>query len=93
MVFKKIGSISITRDKVLKDNLGFFKNITKIVKNSNRPIIIFPQATRVLPSERPPFKKGAGRIYQELNIYCQPIAINSGFVWPKKGEKNQTRRL
>ena len=90
---RKIGSISITRDKVLKDNLGFFKNITKIVKNSNRPIIIFPQATRVLPSERPPFKKGAGRIYQELNIYCQPVAINSGFVWPKKGIKGQIEKL
>ena len=90
---RKIGSISITRDKVLKDNLGFFKNITKIVKNSNRPIIIFPQATRVLPSERPPFKKGAGRIYQELNIYCQPIAINSGFVWPKKGEKKSNKEI
>ena len=90
---RKIGSISITRDKVLKDNLGFFKNITKIVKNSNRPIIIFPQATRVLPSERPPFKKGAGRIYQELNIYCQPIAINSGFVWPKKGEKRSNKEI
>ena len=90
---RKIGSISITRDKVLKDNLGFFKNITKIVKNSNRPIIIFPQATRVLPFWKTTFKKGAGRIYQELNIYCQPIAINSGFVWPKKGEKRSNKEI
>ena len=90
---KKIGSISITRDKISKDNLGFFNDITKIVKNSNRPIIIFPQATRVLPFERPPFKKGAGRIYQELNIYCQPVAINSGFVWPKRGKKKSNREI
>ena len=46
---KKIGSISIARDKVTKDNLNFFQDIKKIVNNSNRPIIIFPQATRVLP--------------------------------------------
>tara|TARA_B100000003_G_scaffold206448_1_gene221984 strand:- start:749 stop:1450 length:702 start_codon:yes stop_codon:yes gene_type:complete len=90
---KKIGSISITRDKISKDNLSFFNDITKIVKNSNRPIIIFPQATRVLPFERPPFKKGAGRIYQELNIYCQPVAINSGFVWPKRGKKKSNREI
>ena len=51
-------------------------------------MIIFPQGTRVLPDERPPFKKGASRIYEELKISCQPVAINSGYVWPKKGQKN-----
>ncbi len=82
---KKIGSISINRNKVTKDNLGFFDDISKIISNSERPIIIFPQGTRVLPEERPTFKKGASRIYEELKITCQPVAINSGFVWPKKG--------
>ena len=27
------------------------------------------------------------RIYEELKIKCQPVAINSGYVWPKKGKK------
>ena len=27
------------------------------------------------------------RIYKELNISCQPIAINSGNTWPKHGQK------
>ena len=90
---KKIGSISINRDKITRDNLSFFKNISKIVNNSNRPLIIFPQATRVLPTERPPFKKGAARIYEELKILCQPVAINSGFVWPKKGIKNPNKEI
>ncbi len=90
---KKIGSISIQRDKVTKTNLNFFSNIEKVVNTSSRPIIIFPQATRVLPTERPPFKKGAGRIYEELNIYCQPVAINSGFVWPKKGKKYSNKTI
>ena len=84
---KKIGSISIKRNKISKDNLGFFDDIAKIISNSKRPLIIFPQGTRVLPNERPPFKKGASRIYEELAIACQPIAINSGYVWPKKGTK------
>ena len=82
---KKIGSISIKRNKTTKDNLGFFHEISSIVENSKRPLIIFPQGTRVLPHERPEFKKGASRIYQELKIACQPIAINSGYTWPKKG--------
>ena len=84
---KKIGSISINRNKVSKDNLGFFEDILRTVNDSNRPLIIFPQGTRVLPDERPLFKKGASRIYQELKIACQPVAINSGYVWPKNGKK------
>ena len=46
---KKIGSISIKRDKISRDNLGFFNKISEIVLNSNRPLLIFPQGTRVLP--------------------------------------------
>ena len=80
---KKIGSISIDRNKVTKENLGFFDKILNSVKSSNRPLLIFPQGTRVSPTERPDFKKGTSRIYETLKIKCQPVAINSGFVWPK----------
>ena len=90
---RKIGSISIKRNKITKDNLGFFEDIRKIISNSKRPLIIFPQGTRVLPNERPPFKKGASRIYEELKIACQPVAINSGYVWPKKGLKKSHRTI
>ena len=90
---KKIGSVSIKRNKVTKDNLSFFNDITQIINNSNRPLIIFPQGTRVSPDERPPFKKGASRIYEELNIACQPVAINSGYIWPKKGFKNTNKTI
>ena len=82
---KKIGSISIKRNKISKGNLDFYENISQAISITNRPIIIFPQGTRVLPHERPPFKKGASKIYEKLKISCQPIAINSGYVWPKTG--------
>ena len=83
LYLKKIGSISISRNKTTKENLGFFEEILKTVNNSNRPLLIFPQGTRVLPNERPRFKKGIGRIYETLKIKCQPVALNSGYVWPK----------
>ncbi len=90
---KKIGSISIKRGKISKDNLDFFDDISKVVSNTKRPLIIFPQGTRVLPEERPKFKKGASRIYEELKIICQPLAINSGYVWPKKGIKQSHKTI
>tara|TARA_B100001093_G_scaffold474675_1_gene499567 strand:- start:1336 stop:2037 length:702 start_codon:yes stop_codon:yes gene_type:complete len=90
---KKIGSISIERGKVTKNNLDFFEKIYESVLNSDRPLIIFPQGTRVLPNERPPFKKGVAKIYEKLNIACQPVAINSGNVWPKNAKKIPGRTI
>ena len=84
---KKIGSVSIKRNIISKDNLGFFSDILKLINTTSRPLIIFPQGTRLLPEDRTPFKKGVGRIYEELKISCQPIAINSGYTWPKYGTK------
>ena len=90
---KKIGSICIDRNKVTKENIGFFDQISYLVKSSNRPLIIFPQGTRLAPKDREPFKKGASRIYDELKIKCQPVAINSGSVWPKKDKLKSHKNL
>ena len=80
---KKIGSIDIVRDTTTKDNLDFFDKIKDNIEISKRPLLIFPQGTRVRFGERTPFKKGAGRIYQALNLPCVPVALNTGKVWPK----------
>jgi len=84
---KKISSISIKRNRVSKENLSFFDDISKQIDSSDRPLIIFPQGTRLPPKDRTPFKKGSSRIYDELKIPCQPVAVNSGNTWPKKGSK------
>ncbi len=83
---KKIESISIDRNKINKENLDFYEKIKLSSTSTDRPIIIFPQATRVAFDDRSQFKKGASRIYESLNIKCQPVAINSGTVWPKSGK-------
>ena len=92
---KKIGSISINRDKISKDNYGFYDKIINITNNTKRPVIIFPQATRTSPDEKIPFKKGVSKIYEKLNFICVPVALNSGDVWPKNGslKPNKTIRV
>ena len=85
LYLKKIKSIEIIRGTTTKDNLNFFDNVANIIKNESRPLLIFPQGTRIKVGEKIPFKKGVGRIYQALNISCVPVALNSGKVWPKKG--------
>ena len=85
LYLKKIKSIEIVRDTTTKDNLNFFNKVANIIKNEKRPLLIFPQGTRVKVDDKVPFKKGAGRIYEALNISCVPVALNSGKVWPKHG--------
>ena len=85
LYLKKIKSIEIVRDTTTKDNLNFFDKVANIIKNEKRPLLIFPQGTRVDVNDKVPFKKGVGRIYEALNISCVPIALNSGKVWPKHG--------
>ena len=80
---KKIGSIEIVREKTTKENLNFFDKIKNTVQKNNRPLLIFPQGTRVKFNERIPFKKGVGRIYNSLDLPCIPVALNSGRIWPK----------
>ena len=85
LYLKKIKSIEIIRGRTTKDNLNFFDKVANIIKNEKRPLLIFPQGTRVKINDRVPFKKGVGRIYEALNISCVPVALNSGKVWPKQG--------
>jgi 1-acyl-sn-glycerol-3-phosphate acyltransferase len=63
------------------------------IDRGDRPIIIFPQGTRLNPKDRSDFKKGASRIYDELKIKCQPVAINSGYTWPKRGMLEPNKSL
>jgi len=89
---KKIGSIPVERNKISKEKINFVDSI-KISSQDNRPIVIFPQGTRTNPNDRPDFKKGVARIYQELNISCLPVTINSGEVWPKNGNLSKNKKI
>ena len=80
---RKIGAIEIIRETTTKENLDFFDKIKNKINNENRPLLIFPQGTRVKTNEQVPFKKGVGRIYDKLKLPCIPVALDSGKVWPK----------
>ena len=80
---KKIGSIDIVREITTKENLNFLDKIKNTIQKNNRPLLIFPQGTRVKFDDRRPFKRGVGKIYESLGIPCIPVALNSGKIWPK----------
>lgn len=56
------------------------------VEKQGRPIIIFPQGTRVhtwQTTEDKPYKPGVVRMYKASNMPIVPLALNSGMFWPR----------
>lgn len=48
-----------------------------------RPILIFPEGTRVAPGEQPPLQPGFTGLYRRLGLPVVPVALDSGRVWPR----------
>jgi 1-acyl-sn-glycerol-3-phosphate acyltransferase len=57
-------------------------------KAEGRPIVIFPQGTRVPAGEHRRYKPGVVALYKDLGLPIVPLALNSGVFWPKKGLKH-----
>ena len=49
-----------------------------------RPIVIFPEGTRVPPGERPPLQPGFAGLYRALKLPVVPVAVDSGRLWPRR---------
>jgi 1-acyl-sn-glycerol-3-phosphate acyltransferase len=50
----------------------------KDMRAAGRPIVIFPEGTRVLPGEKPPLQSGFAGLYKILGLPVIPVAVNSG---------------
>ncbi len=48
---------------------------------AGRPIVIFPEGTRVRHGEAPALRPGIAGLYKALNLPIVPIAVDSGKTW------------
>lgn len=53
-------------------------------KAEGRPIVLFPEGTRVAPGERPPLEPGFAGLYRALGLPVVPVALDSGKIWPRR---------
>lgn len=49
--------------------------------SGGRPVIIYPEGTRVLVGERPKLKSGFAALYRALGLPVVPVAVDSGRLW------------
>ncbi len=57
---------------------------SKPVRDEGRPIVIFPQGTRVAPGTYRPYRVGVGVLYENLDLPIVPMALNAGLYWPRR---------
>lgn len=48
-----------------------------------RPIVIFPEGTRVAPGAQPPLQSGFAGLYRALRLPVVPVAVDSGRLSPR----------
>jgi len=58
-----------------------------------RYIIIFPEGTRVNINEKKKFQPGVYALYSMLNIPVVPVALNSGYFWPRHSKIRKSGTL
>ena len=51
--------------------------------DSGRPVIIYPEGTRVRAGETPPLRPGFAGLYRALGLPVVPVAVNSGRLWDR----------
>lgn len=49
--------------------------------STGRPVIIFPEGTRVHSGATPPLRSGFAGLYRALGLPVVPVAVNSGRLW------------
>lgn len=49
-----------------------------------RPVIIFPEGTRIPRGQAPPLRAGFAGLYRVLGLPVVPVAVDSGKLWPRK---------
>ncbi len=81
-VTRRYGVIPVDREagaKALRELIALGKKATA----DGRPVLIFPEGTRVRRGEKPPLRAGFAGLYRVLGLPVVPIALDSGRAWPR----------
>jgi len=77
---KQYGIISVERSAGAKALRTLIAEGKKAIA-TGRPIIIYPEGTRVRVGQQPPLKSGFAALYRVLGLPVVPVAADSGRLW------------
>jgi 1-acyl-sn-glycerol-3-phosphate acyltransferase len=77
---RRYGAIPVERTagaKALRSMVAAGKDAVE----ADRPVLIFPEGTRVRPGDTPPLRPGFAGLYRALGLPVVPVAMDSGRLW------------
>lgn len=81
-VTRKYGVIGVDREagaSALREMMV----LAKAAKADGRPVVIFPEGTRIEPGETPALRPGFAGLYRALGMPVVPVAHDSGRIWSR----------
>jgi 1-acyl-sn-glycerol-3-phosphate acyltransferase len=81
-VTRRYGIIGVEREAGAKALRVMLAEGRKAVAQG-RPVVIFPEGTRVPSGERPALRPGFAGLYRALGLPVVPVAHDSGHLWPR----------
>lgn len=85
---RRWGVIPVEREAGAKALREMLANAQK-AKATGRPVVIYPEGTRVRPGETPPLRPGFAGLYRALGMPVVPVALDSGRLWGRGLMKKQ----
>ena len=80
---RKAGMIAVDRGAGASALKSMLRRARAIVLQ-RRPILIFPEGTRVAVGATRPYHPGVAALYQQLALPVVPVAVTSGLCWPRR---------
>lgn len=84
------GAAAARHGSIFVDRTGSATMLRRMMKaakaaaDAGRPVVIFPEGTRVPVGASPPLAAGFAGLYKVLKLPVIPIALDSGSAWPKR---------
>ena len=86
--FRAYGAVTVSRSEGAKALRAMLAEARGFV-DRGRPLVIFPEGTRVPHGARPPLQSGFAGLYKLLGLQVVPVAVNSGplyhRLWKRPG--------
>ncbi len=85
----KYGLIPVARDEGARALRQMISN-AKEKLSEGRPLVIFPEGTRVRHGDGPPLQSGFAGLYKLLGLQVIPVAVNSGPLYHRLWKQSGT---
>ena len=80
LLTRRYGVIEVERSAGAKALRSLVEGGREAIANG-RPVIIYPEGTRVRVGETPELKSGFAALYRALGLPVAPVAVDSGRLW------------